>query len=56
MPEFNVVKVRTDWAQLVIEADTYEEAIKIAEDTPIEPNQVEFGAWEINKQLGGKLD
>ena len=56
MPIFNVVKVRTDTVDLIIEADTYEEAMKIASNTPVEFNQVDFGEWEIDIQLGGEIE
>ena len=56
MPYFNVVKRRVDWAEIIVQADSYEEAMKIAATYPIEPNEIEYDEWEIDSLLGGVLD
>lgn len=55
MPVYNIVKRRTDWAEYTITANSYEEAIEIAENTPVEYAQVEYDEWEIDEELSGTL-
>ncbi len=57
MPYYNVVKKRVQIAQIIIEADSYEEAMQKVKWIPVDPkiDFVDSSEWEIDSQLGGKI-
>ena len=57
MPYYNVVKKRVQIAQIIIEADSYEEAMQKVKWIPVDTriNIIDSSDWEIDQQLGGKI-
>lgn len=57
MPYYNVVKKRVQIAQIIIEADSYEEAMQKVKWIPVDTriDIIDSSDWEIDQQLGGKI-